>query len=189
MICPHCRASATTGHKHRIALGYPRFGCLASNRRFKKRIGMPTNDLQYPTGVVTLAVLWRLRYKMSFRDVAVRLLRSGFQLPHETMRAWKLQLTAPCGPTRGRRRGRAGVSWYPGETYVRVAGRSCYLYCAIDRDGELLDSMLSTHRDKHAARRFLRRLVEVAGASDDRCTSRLSKGDPLDPRAEGSAPT
>ncbi len=45
---------------------------------------------------------------------------------------------------------------------MKVAGRWCYLYRAIDRDGDLIDSMLSEHRDKHAARRFLRRLVEVA---------------------------
>ena len=38
---------------------------------------------------------------------------------------------------------------------MKVAGRWCYLYRAIDREGVLLDSMLSEHRDKHAARRFL----------------------------------
>ncbi len=45
---------------------------------------------------------------------------------------------------------------------MKVAGRWCYLYRAIDGDGQLIDSLLSEHRDKHAARRFLRRLVEVA---------------------------
>ena len=64
-----------------------------------------------------------------------------------------------------RPRRRAGDSWYLDQTYVKVAGHWCYLYRTIDRDGELLDSMLSEHRDKHAARRFLRRLVEVAEAS------------------------
>ena len=45
---------------------------------------------------------------------------------------------------------------------MKVAGRWCYLYRAIDRDGQLIDSMLSEQRDKHAARRFLRRLLDVA---------------------------
>jgi len=31
---------------------------------------------------------------------------------------------------------------------VKVAGRWCCLYRAIDRDGALIDSMLSEHRDK-----------------------------------------
>jgi putative transposase len=46
---------------------------------------------------------------------------------------------------------------------VKVSGRWCYLYRAIDRQGVFIDSMLSEHRDRHAARRFLRRLVEMAG--------------------------
>ena len=54
---------------------------------------------------------------------------------------------------------------------MKVAGRWYYLYRAIDRDGELLDSMLSEHRDKHAARRFLRRLVEVAERKPPRVTT------------------
>ena len=56
----------------------------------------------------------------------------------------------------------AGRSWYLDETYIKVGGRWRYLYRAIDREGNLLDSMLSEHRDKHAARRFLRRLIDNA---------------------------
>ena len=54
---------------------------------------------------------------------------------------------------------------------MKVAGRWCYLYRAIDRDGQLIDSMLSEHRDKHAARRFLRQLVDAAGAKPLRVTT------------------
>ncbi len=54
---------------------------------------------------------------------------------------------------------------------MKVAGRWCYLYCAIDRDGELIDSMLSAHWDKHAAHRFLRRLVAIAGRKPLRVTT------------------
>ncbi len=41
----------------------------------------------------------------------------------------------------------------------------------LDRDGQLIDSTLSEHRDKHAARRSLRRLVEVAGGKPLRVTT------------------
>ena len=54
---------------------------------------------------------------------------------------------------------------------MKVAGRWCSLDRAIDRDGALLDSMLSEHRDKHAARRFLRRLVDVAQRKPERVTT------------------
>ena len=63
---------------------------------------------------------------------------------------------------RAKRRGIAGRSWYLDETYIKVSGRWRYLYRAIDREGHMHDSMLIEHRDKHAARRFLRRLIDSA---------------------------
>nr|WP_239479498.1 transposase [Lichenicola cladoniae] len=56
---------------------------------------------------------------------------------------------------RQRRRGtgrQSGVSWYVDETYLKVRGRWCYLYRAVDRDGNLIDAMLSEHRDMKAAK-------------------------------------
>jgi len=43
---------------------------------------------------------------------------------------------------------------YVDETYVNVKGKWCYLYRAIDRDGNLVDSMVSEKRDMEAAKRF-----------------------------------
>ena len=141
---------------------------------FNERTGTPFNERQYPTDVVLLAVLWRLRYKLSFRDVAEILLQRGFEVIHETVREWEFRF-APllAEQLRAKRRGRAGVSWYLDETYVKVGGRWCYLYRAIDHRGDLIDSMLSERRDKHAARRFLRRLVEVAEGKPRRITTDL----------------
>ena len=119
-----------------------------------------------------LAVLWRLRHKLSFRDVAELLLERGNEVTHETIRVSEFRFAPLLTELlRGKHRGRAGVSWYLDETYVRVAGRWRYLYRAIDRDGQLIDSMLSEHRDNHAARRFLRRLIDVAGAKPLRVTT------------------
>ena len=172
MHCPHCRSTATTKRRHRTTLGYQRFNCRACGRRFNERTGTPFNDLQYPTDLVLLAVLWRLRYKLSFRDVAELLLERGYTVTHETIRDWAFRF-APllADRLRAKRRGGAGVSWYIDETYVKVAGRWCYLYRAIDREGALIDSMLSAHRDKHAARRFLRGLIQIAERKPLRITT------------------
>ena len=172
MPCPRWSSTATTRRQRRTTLGYPRLRCRACGRRFNERTGTPFNDLQYPTDIVLLAVLWRLRYTLSFRDVAELLLQRGYAVTHETIREWECRL-APlfADRLRAKRRGCAGVSWSIDETDVKVAGRWCSLYRAIDRDGALLDSMLSEHRDKHAARRFLRRLVDVAQRKPQRVTT------------------
>jgi transposase-like protein len=55
--------------------------------------------------------------------------------------------------------GKEARSWYVDETYVNVKGKWCSLSRAIDRDGHLVDSMVSEKRDMEAAKRFdLRRL-------------------------------
>ncbi|MBF6614012.1 MAG: DDE-type integrase/transposase/recombinase [Chloroflexi bacterium] len=47
---------------------------------------------------------------------------------------------------RSRRKGNACRSWYTDETYVRVSGKWCYLYRAIDKDGssDATDSQVMT---------------------------------------------
>ena len=152
MPCPHCRSTPTSKRMRRTTLGYRRFRCRTCGRRFNERTGTPFNDLQYPTDLVLLAVQWRLQYKLSFRDVAELLLQRGYEVTHETVRTWEFRF-APllADQLRAMRRGRAGVSWYIDETYVKVAGRWCYLYRAIDRDGDLLDS--HTQRAPRQARR------------------------------------
>ena len=80
MTCPHWRSAAVRRRKQRTALGYRRFWCSSCRRRFNERTGSPYNDLQFPTDVVLLAVLWRLRYKLGFRDVAELLLQRGYAL-------------------------------------------------------------------------------------------------------------
>lgn len=72
---------------------------------------------------------------------------------------------------RAMRKGQAGRSWYVDETSVKVHGRWCDLYRAIDRDGNLVDAMLSETCDMDAAKRFLQRASAVVGHRPDRVTT------------------
>ncbi len=70
MPCPHCAAPATTAQPRHTALGYRTLPCYACRRTCNARTGTPYNHRQYPTDLVVLVVLWRLRYKRSLRDLA-----------------------------------------------------------------------------------------------------------------------
>jgi transposase-like protein len=48
---------------------------------------------QYPSDVIALVVLWRLRYKLSLRDPAEMFLIRGFVLTYEAARDWEAKLT------------------------------------------------------------------------------------------------
>jgi transposase-like protein len=170
--CPHCSASITTQLSRKTALGYEVFRCRACRRLFNERTGTPFNFLEFPTDIVLLVVLWRLRYKLSLRDLAEMFLERGFEFTHEAVRDWEARF-APliAEQLRRRRRGKAGQSWYCDETYVKVGGKWCYLYRAIDRDGNLVDSMLSEHRDMDSAKRFFAEAREVVGHKPTRVTT------------------
>ncbi len=71
----------------------------------------------------------------------------------------------------GTTRGGCGSSWLVDETYLKVRGRWCYLYRAIGRDGNLVDAMLSDHRDMRAAKAFFRLAQATVGFGPDRVTT------------------
>ncbi len=118
------------------------------------------------------AVVWRLRYKLSLRDVAEMFLSRGFTFTHEAIRDWQARFASLITEQlRMKRRGQAGRSWYVDETYIRVHGKWCYLYRAIDHDGNLVDSRLSEKRDMDAAQQFFKQAMAVVGHALEHITT------------------
>lgn len=169
---PHCAATITIEQHRRIALGYRTFRCGRCHRAFNERTGTAFNHLQYPTDLLLLVVLWRLRYKLSLRELAEMFLVHGFVFSHEAVRDWEARF-APLltARLRAKRRGTAGTKWHADETYLRVNGRWCYLYRASNRDGNLVDALLSEKRDMAVAQRFFAAALEVASLAPEQVTT------------------
>jgi putative transposase len=186
MNCPYCASTMTKEQTRKTTLGYRMFRCSACKHLFNERTGTPFNCLEYPTDVVLLVVLWQLRYKLSLRDLAEMFLERGLTFTHESVREWERRF-APllAEQLRIKRRGQAGQSWYVDETYVRVRGKWCYLYCAIDADGNLVDSRLSEKRDREAAQQFFKQALAVIGHAPEQATT---DGHASYPRAVREAP-
>src|SRR3984893_212990 len=172
MNCPHCMITTTKKSTKKTKLGYTTFFCPHCQRTFNERTGTPFNYLEFPSHIVLLAVLWRLRYKLSLRDLAEMFLERGFVFTHETVRDWEKRF-APliADQLRTKRRDQAGRSWYVDETYIKVHGKWCYLYRAIDHEGNLVDSRLSEKRDMDAAKRFFEQAVAVVGHAPESVTT------------------
>ena len=88
MTCPHWEAPTTPTRQGLPSLGSRRFRCRSGGRRFHERSGTPLNDRHYPTDVVLLAVLRRLRDTRSCRDSAAMRLERGCSVTPEAIRAW-----------------------------------------------------------------------------------------------------
>ena len=50
-------------------------------------------------------------------------------------------------------------SWRVDETYIKVKGKWKYLYRAVDSDGDTIDFMLSSKRNRKAAKRFFKKAL------------------------------
>ena len=89
MSCPHCASLTTAAQPKTTALDYQTFRCGACRRSFNERTGTPFNFLEYPTDIVRLVELWRLRYKLSLRDLTEMFLDRGFVFTHDAVREWE----------------------------------------------------------------------------------------------------
>ncbi len=109
---------------------------------------------RFPPDVIAVAVRWYLRYGLSYRDIEELLAERGIVVDHVTVYRWVQRFTKlfidaarPCRHSLGHR-------WFVDETYVKIGGRWCYLYRAIDQFGQVIDVYLSARRDAKAARAF-----------------------------------
>jgi putative transposase len=175
MNCVYCGSKAVTERREVTARGYRRFRCRDCGRQFNERSNGVLNRTCLPSDIIAFVVFCRLRYRLTLRDLSEVMALRGIEVSHEAIRDWEAKLLPVMGDAlrkrrHGTRRG-AGISWYIDETYLKVRGRWCYLYRAIDRDGNLIDAMLSEHRDMQAAKAFFRSARATMGFRPDRVTT------------------
>ena len=99
MRCPACRSTAIRHRSERTAQGYRRFRCGHCGKQFNERSAGLLNRAQYPSDVIALVVLWRLRYKLSLRDLAEMFLIRGLVFSYEAVRDWEAKLTPALADT------------------------------------------------------------------------------------------
>ncbi|NPD66829.1 IS6 family transposase (plasmid) [Lichenicola cladoniae] len=157
------------------ARGYRRLRCRTCGRQFNERSGGVLNRTCLPSDIIAFVVFCRLRYRLTLRDLSEIMALRGIEVSYEAVRDWEAKLLPAMGDElRKRRRGtgrQSGASWLVDETYLKVRGHWCYLYRAVDRDGNLIDAMLSEHRDMKAAKAFFRSARAVMGLRPDRVTT------------------
>jgi putative transposase len=122
MGCIGC-GSAVSERSERTAQGYRRFRCRACGKQFNERSAGSLNRTQYPSDIIALVVLWRLRYELALRDLPEMFLIRGVVFSHEAVRDWETKLAPALAESlRRRRRGKAGRSWYVDRPTSRSRG-------------------------------------------------------------------
>ena len=112
---------------------------------------------RFPPEIISHAVWLYHRFSLSFRDVEDLLAERGITVTYETSRQWCWTFGLDYARRLRHRRGRLD------ELFVKIRGRQQYLWRAVDEDGDTIDILVQSRRNRLAALRFLRKLLKGQG--------------------------
>lgn len=176
MNCPHCQSNNSRALSIKTNLGYHQFCCHVCSKQYNERTGTQLNFIEYPTEVVMLVVYHYYRFKVSLDDVVELMALRGFTFCHQTVHNWVQTFGVLLGrKCREKRKGKAAKKWNVDATYLKIEGQWCYLYRAIDKNGDLVDVYLSDTRDQEAAERFFKQAEKTTGITPEQITTDKEK--------------
>jgi putative transposase len=113
---------------------------------------------RFPPEIISHAVWLYFRFSLSFRDVEELLAQRGIVVTYETVRQWCLKFGQTYANELRRRRPRCGDKWHLDEVFLTIRGERHSLWRAVDQHGNVLDILVQSRRNTHAAKRFFRKL-------------------------------
>ena len=127
--------------------------------------------------VIRLAVMMYVRYPLSLRQVEDLLCERGIDICHETVRYWWNRFgplfAAEIRKRRVHHRFYSLWRWHLDEVFVRINGKTHYLWRAVDHEGEVVEVFVTKRRDRRAALEFLTRAMKRYGRPASIVTDRL----------------
>ena len=118
---------------------------------------------RFPPDVIRRAVWLYLRFTLSYRDVEDLLAERGLMISNESIRRWVLKFEPVIAKNLRGTRPKPHTRWHLDEMVVSIAERQMYMWRAVDSEGEVLEILVQSHRDKAASVRLLRKLLRRQG--------------------------
>jgi len=123
---------------------------------------------RFPPEIIQQAIWLYLRFTLSFRDVEDLLAERGIMVSYETVRRWVNHFGPIIAADLRKRRPRPHSIWHLDEVYLKIGGRMVYLWRAVDAEGEVLDVLVQSKRDRHAALKLMRKLLRKYAFAPER---------------------
>ena len=115
---------------------------------------------RFPPEIIQQAIWLYLRFTLSLRDVEDLLAERGVAVSYETVRRWVNHFGPLIAADLRNRRLKPHTTWHLDEVYLKIDGRMVYLWRAVDAEGEVLDVLVQSKRNKHAALKLMRKLLK-----------------------------
>ena len=115
---------------------------------------------RYPAEIIAHGVRRYYRFPLRYRGVEELLFERGVIVSDESICRWCLKFGPGFAAEIRRRRPQPKDKWHLDEVFIKMGGRTYYLWRAVDADGMVLDILVQERRNQAAAETFLRRLVE-----------------------------
>jgi putative transposase len=94
---------------------------------------------RFPPEIIQQPIWLYLRFTLSFRDTEDLLAERGIAVSYETIRRWVNHFGPVIAADLRKRRPKPCTTWHLDEVYLKIAGRTVYLWRAVDAEGEVLD--------------------------------------------------
>ena len=120
----------------------------------------------FPPEIICMGVHWYVAYPLSYRHVEELMEERGVAVDHATINRWVITYSPQLEAAFHRRKRPVWVSWRLAKTDMRVKGQWTSLYRAVDTDGHTIVFLLTAHRDKAAALRFLKKAIRCHGVPE-----------------------
>jgi putative transposase len=115
---------------------------------------------RFPPEIIQQSIWLYFRFTLSFRDVEDLLAERGITVSYETVRRWVNNFGPMIAADLRKRRAKPHTTWHLNEAYLKIDGRMVYLWRAVDAEGEVLDVLVQSKRNKHAALKLMRKLLK-----------------------------
>ena len=93
---------------------------------------------QFEREIILWGVRWYVAYPISYRQLEEMMGERGVTVDHSTLNRWVIKYAPEVEKQFRRRQRPVGRSWRLDETYVKIKGKSAYLYRAVDKEGQPL---------------------------------------------------
>jgi putative transposase len=123
---------------------------------------------RFPPEIIQQAIWLYIRFTLSFRDVEDLLAERGILVSYESVRRWVNHFGPMIAADLRKRRPKPHTIWHLDEVYLKIDGRMVYLWRAVDAEGEVLDVLVQTKRNKRAALKLMRKLLKKYGFVPDK---------------------